>query len=81
MRVLICATEYHPDGSGIANVLYNVVRELEKKSHMKINAILVYHVVISSIKKGQFRNVLLIADKISISDIEMFFRRIPNGGL
>jgi 1,2-diacylglycerol 3-alpha-glucosyltransferase len=29
MRVLICATEYYPDGSGIANVAYNVVRELE----------------------------------------------------
>ncbi|WP_440946591.1 glycosyltransferase family 4 protein [Methanosarcina sp. T3] len=29
MRVLICATEYYPDGSGIANVMYNVVRELE----------------------------------------------------
>ncbi len=29
MKVLICATEYYPDGSGIANVVYNVVRELE----------------------------------------------------
>ncbi len=29
MRLLICASEYHPDGSGIANVAYNVVRELE----------------------------------------------------
>ncbi len=29
MRVLICATEYYPDGSGIANVAYNVARELE----------------------------------------------------
>ena len=29
MRALICATEYYPDGSGIANVAYNVVRELE----------------------------------------------------
>ena len=29
MRVLVCATEYHPDGSGIANVAYNVVQELE----------------------------------------------------
>jgi len=29
MRVLVCATEYYPDGSGIANVAYNVVRELE----------------------------------------------------
>jgi len=25
MRVLVCATEYYPDGSGIANVAYNVV--------------------------------------------------------
>jgi glycosyltransferase involved in cell wall biosynthesis len=29
MRVIICATEYYPDGSGIANVAYNVVRELK----------------------------------------------------
>ena len=29
MRALICATEYYPDGSGIANVAYNVVQELE----------------------------------------------------
>ncbi len=29
MRVLICATEYYPNGSGIANVAFNVVRELE----------------------------------------------------
>lgn len=29
MRILVCATEYYPDGSGIANVAYNVVRELE----------------------------------------------------
>ncbi len=30
MRVLVCATEYYPYGSGIANVAYNVVRELEE---------------------------------------------------
>lgn len=30
MKVLICATEYYPYGSGIANVAYNVVQELEK---------------------------------------------------
>ena len=30
MRVLVCATEYYPEGSGIANVAYNVVKELEK---------------------------------------------------
>jgi len=29
MRVLVCATEYYPAGSGIANVAYNVVQELE----------------------------------------------------
>lgn len=29
MRVLVCVTEYYPYGSGIANVAYNVVRELE----------------------------------------------------
>lgn len=27
--MIICATEYYPDGSGIANVAYNVVQELE----------------------------------------------------
>lgn len=31
MKLLVCAYEYFPYGSGIANVAYNVVRELEKK--------------------------------------------------
>ena len=31
MKLLVCATEYFPNGSGIANVAYNVVQELEKK--------------------------------------------------
>ena len=30
MRLLICTTEYYPHGSGIANVAYNVVMQLEK---------------------------------------------------
>jgi glycosyltransferase involved in cell wall biosynthesis len=30
MRLLICASEYYPYGSGIANVAYNVVQQLEK---------------------------------------------------
>ena len=28
---MVCTTEYHPHGSGIANVAYNVVQQLEKK--------------------------------------------------
>lgn len=31
MRLLVCITEYYPHGSGIANVAYNVVQQLEKK--------------------------------------------------
>lgn len=31
MKLLICATEYYPYGSGIANVAYNVVEQLKKK--------------------------------------------------
>ena len=31
MRLLVCTTEYYPHGSGIANVAYNVVQQLEKK--------------------------------------------------
>lgn len=31
MKLLVCATEYYPHGSGIANVAYNVVKQLEKK--------------------------------------------------
>jgi glycosyltransferase involved in cell wall biosynthesis len=31
MKVLVCSTEYPPDGSGIANVLYNVIEELKKR--------------------------------------------------
>ncbi|WP_269848910.1 glycosyltransferase family 4 protein [Methanosarcina horonobensis] len=30
MKVLICASEYYPYGSGIANVAYNVVEQLKK---------------------------------------------------
>lgn len=30
MNLLICASEYYPDGSGIANVAYNVVENLKK---------------------------------------------------
>jgi len=31
MKLLVCTTEYYPHGSGIANVAYNVVEQLEKK--------------------------------------------------
>ena len=31
MKLLICASEYYPNGSGIANVAYNVVEQLKKK--------------------------------------------------
>ena len=31
MKLLVCTTEYYPNGSGIANVAYNVVKQLEKK--------------------------------------------------
>lgn len=31
MKLLICASEYYPYGSGIANVLYNVVEQFKKK--------------------------------------------------
>jgi 1,2-diacylglycerol 3-alpha-glucosyltransferase len=30
MKLLICASEYYPNGSGIANVAYNMVEELKK---------------------------------------------------
>ncbi|AKB18815.1 glycosyltransferase family 4 protein [Methanosarcina sp. WWM596] len=31
MKVLVCTSEYYPSGSGIANVVYNVVEQLKKK--------------------------------------------------
>jgi 1,2-diacylglycerol 3-alpha-glucosyltransferase len=31
MKLLVCATEYHPYGSGIANVAYNVVERLKNQ--------------------------------------------------
>lgn len=31
MKLLVCATEYYPYGSGIANVAYNVVEKLKEK--------------------------------------------------
>ncbi|UGV40036.1 glycosyltransferase family 4 protein [Methanococcoides orientis] len=31
MKMLVCASEYYPHGSGIANVAYNVVEQLKKK--------------------------------------------------
>jgi glycosyltransferase involved in cell wall biosynthesis len=31
MKLLVCATEYYPHGSGIANVAYNVVEKLKEK--------------------------------------------------
>ncbi|HQE50519.1 MAG TPA: glycosyltransferase family 4 protein [Fervidobacterium sp.] len=31
MKLLVCTTEYYPHGSGIANVAYNVVQQLEEK--------------------------------------------------
>jgi len=31
MKLLVCATEYHPYGSGIANVVYNVVEHLKNQ--------------------------------------------------
>lgn len=33
MRILVCVQEYYPSGSGIANVAYYVVKELEKLGH------------------------------------------------
>ena len=30
MKLLICASEYYPYGSGIANVAYNMVEQLKK---------------------------------------------------
>ncbi|MGI6079023.1 MAG: hypothetical protein ACOYCB_12880, partial [Fastidiosipilaceae bacterium] len=30
-KLLVCATEYHPYGSGIANVVYNVVEHLKEQ--------------------------------------------------
>lgn len=30
MKILVCSTEYYPNGSGIANVAHNIVTELEK---------------------------------------------------
>lgn len=30
MKLLVCATEYHPYGTGIANVVYNVVERLKE---------------------------------------------------
>lgn len=32
MKILVCATEYYPHGSGIANVAYNVVENLKKQN-------------------------------------------------
>ncbi len=60
---------------------YNPDNKCIEKNRMKINIILAYHVIISSIKKGQFRNISLIANKVSMSDIKTFFRGILNGGL
>lgn len=31
MKLLVCATEYHPYGTGIANVVYNVVEHLKEQ--------------------------------------------------
>jgi len=30
MKVLVCTTEYYPNGAGIANVVYNIVQELKE---------------------------------------------------
>jgi len=48
------------------------------KSYLKINVILAYHVILSSIKKGQFRNILLVAYKISISDLKLLAKWMIN---
>jgi poly-gamma-glutamate synthesis protein (capsule biosynthesis protein) len=47
-------------------------------NYLKINAILAYRVILSSIKKGQFRNIFLITDKISISDLKLLAKWIVN---
>lgn len=47
-----------------------------EENYLKINAILAYHVILSSIKTGQFRNILLIADKISVSDFKTLVKWI-----
>ena len=31
MRLLVCTSEYYPSGSGIANVVYNVIERLKKQ--------------------------------------------------
>ncbi len=35
MKILVCATEYPPTGSGIGNVAYNVVEQFKKKGYIK----------------------------------------------
>jgi poly-gamma-glutamate synthesis protein (capsule biosynthesis protein) len=47
-------------------------------NYLKINAILAYHVILTSIKKRQFRNIFLIMNKISISDFRLLVKRIVN---
>jgi len=49
-----------------------------EERHLKINVILAYHVILSSIKKGQFRNIILIAYKISISDLKLLAKWMIN---
>jgi len=31
LKILVCTSEYYPQGSGIANVAYNVVEKLKEK--------------------------------------------------
>ncbi|WP_440953861.1 CapA family protein [Methanosarcina sp. Mfa9] len=49
-----------------------------ERNYLKINVILAYHVMLSSIKKGQFRNIFLIIDKISISDFKLLVKWMVN---
>jgi len=49
-----------------------------EENYLKINAILAYHVILSSIKKGQFRNILLIVNKVSMSDFKALLKWTVN---
>jgi poly-gamma-glutamate synthesis protein (capsule biosynthesis protein) len=50
-------------------------RDFTERKDLKIKVILGYHVIMSSLKKRQFRNIILVSEKISLSDTILIVRQ------
>ncbi len=52
------------------------MKDFMERNDLKVKVILGYHVIISSLKKRQFRNIILVSEKISLSDLKLIVRQV-----